>query len=725
VPSLPPLAGEGVGSVDGDGWGQNRFTVIDGRRSDPHHAAEVVMNSATAHLYGAHVGDTLRFGFYTNAETQQAGFGSARVRPYRRIVVKLVGIVVLNFAVLLDDTDVPYSSDLVFFTPALTDRFLKCCVLYSSTGIRVDGGSRLVPTVQSELAKVLPPGIPPLQANYAPGIDAKAERAIRPESIALGVFGVICGLATVLIALQTIGRRLRSGIPELGTMRALGADRRMLVGADLVGPIGAIVLGSLLAALVAVGLSPLAPLGVVRQVDPTPGVAFDWTVLGLGVAALIISLAAVSVVIAYRLTTRLKGLLRESRSEKRSVLVRLASSLGLPEPAVVGIRFAVEPGTGRTAVPVRSAMVGAAIAVFVVVCTVTFGSSLNALVSHPALYGWNWDYALTPGQGADIPLHRAEPLLNRDPYVAAWSGVYFSSLQIDGRTVPVIGGSPKESISPPLLSGHGFRSDNQVVLGEITLAQLHKHLGDRVVVDNGLDPPRTLRIVGTATMPTVGNGGNIHTEMGTGALLSYKLIPAAIRNAYGVPLSSAGPHAILVRFRSGSDPSAAVRTLHRIAVATSNATDFGVVVNGVQRPAEIVNYRSTGSTPAVLGIGLALGATTTLGLTLMASVRRRRRDLALLRTLGFTGRQLAVAVAWQSSVAVGIGAVVGVPLGIVGGRWLWTRFANNIDVVTAVAVPGLAIALVTVGAVVLANVVAAIPGRLAARTPTADMLRAE
>ena len=196
---------------------------------------------------------------------------------------------------------------------------MRCCVLWSSTGILVDGGSRGVPTVQSELAKVLPPGIPPLQANYAPGIEAKAERAIRPESIALGVFGVICGLAAVLIALQIVGRRLRSDVPELGTLRALGADRRMIMGAELIGPIGAIMLGSLLAALVAVGLSPLAPLGVVRQVDPTPGVDFDWTVLGFGVVVLIIVLARRPSVIAYRITTRLKGHCGEDdrRSDQR------------------------------------------------------------------------------------------------------------------------------------------------------------------------------------------------------------------------------------------------------------------------------------------------------------------------------------------------------------------------------------------------------------------------
>ena len=37
---------------------------------------------------------------------------------------------------------------------------------------------------------------------------AKAERAVKPESIALGVFGLIAALAALLIAAQVIGRQI-------------------------------------------------------------------------------------------------------------------------------------------------------------------------------------------------------------------------------------------------------------------------------------------------------------------------------------------------------------------------------------------------------------------------------------------------------------------------------------------------------------------------------------
>jgi ABC-type lipoprotein release transport system permease subunit len=72
-----------------------------------------------------------------------------------------------------------------------------------------------------------------------------------------------------------------------------------------------------------------------------------------------------------------------------------------------------------------------------------------------------------------------------------------------------------------------------------------------------------------------------------------------------------------------------------------------------------------------------------------------------------------------------IGTFVGVPAGIVLGRFLWDLFAREINAIPAPSVPVLPVALIAIGALLLANIVAAIPGRIAARTPTALVLRAE
>ncbi len=189
-----------------------------------------------------------------------------------------------------------------------------------------------------------------------------------------------------------------------------------------------------------------------------------------------------------------------------------------------------------------------------------------------------------------------------------------------------------------------------------------------------------------------------------------------------------GPQAVLIRLRPGSDSKAALGSIHEIIYKLNRVPNDGGSAGGLVahlRPAEIVNYRSMGTTPAILGGGLALGAVVALALTLVASVRRRRRELALLKTLGFVRRQLASAVAWQSSIAVAIGVVIGLPLGIVLGRTLWILFAHEISAVPVPSVPGLAIVLIVAGALVLANVVAMIPGRMAAGTSTGLVLREE
>jgi len=69
------------------------------------------------------------------------------------------------------------------------------------------------------------------------------------------VFGLIAGLAAILIAGQVIGRQLGFWAPEERTLRALGANPFMTAGDALLGIMGAVVVGALVAVA---GSSPLA-----------------------------------------------------------------------------------------------------------------------------------------------------------------------------------------------------------------------------------------------------------------------------------------------------------------------------------------------------------------------------------------------------------------------------------------------------------------------------------
>jgi ABC-type antimicrobial peptide transport system permease subunit len=713
----PPAAGNGYGSL-GLYFDQDRASVISGTMANPRDADEFMLDPQSAASLHIHVGETVPIGIYTNRQTLFPKFGTVAVKPYRVVVAKMVGIADIGPSVLEDQTD--QSDDInILFTPALTRQLLSCCVNYSEAGVQVDH-PRNVALVGREILQALPAGFPPFASPTSS--QGKAERALRPVSIALGVFGGIAGLATLLIAGQLIARRLRSDAEERVVLRALGAGPATVTIDGLLGIASAVIAGSVLAAVVAIGLSPLAPLGPVRPVYPDLGVSFDWTVLGLGLAILLVGLSLIALGLGYLGAPHRLGARRAARPERRSLAVSSAASAGLPPTAVAGLRFALEPGSGRSAAPVRSAILGAATAVAVLVTTVTFGASLNALVAQPKLYGWNWNAALI--SGGDIPQAQVIALLRQDRDVAAFSGVYLPSVTIDGQNIAVMGEPVGSAVGPPTLSGNPLTKANQVLLGPDTLAQLHKRVGQTVVLSTGATAAKTLTIVGTVAMPAMGSiDGGVHLEMGSGALLSSTLIPRAVSNPFGNPIP--GPNAVLIRFKRGIDRRAAFDRLNRIGAATTNTANFGVMAVSVLRPAEILSYGSLGDTPAYLGAGLAAGAFVALGLTLISSVRRRRGDLAVLKTLGFTGRQLAAAVMWQSSISVLLGSLIGVPVGIVLGRWLWDLFARDISAVPVPSVPVLSVVLIALGGLLLANIVAAIPGRIAARTPTAVLLRSE
>ena len=718
-----------IASPDGEFRGQDRLGVVHGRMARPSDANEAVMNASAARQVGVHVGEVMHLGLFTS-----------HTSPARlRFNVKLVGIVVFNNQVVQDDIDAAYG--FVVLTPALlreATRVAPSAVSPAGNGLQLDHGARDVSTVERELVGLFPRGA--AYEFHATGpVVTQVESAIKPESIALGAFGVIAALVALMITAQAVSRQLRSADDDRQMLRALGASPAVTTADGLIGVIGSIVAGSLLAVAVAVALSALTPLGPVKAVYTDSGVAFDRSVLGLGFAGLVLVLSAFAFVIAYRHAPhRLarRGQLIRARGSRAA---RAAANAGVPTPAVTGIRFAFEPGTGRAAVPVRSALVGTMLAVALVVATLTFASGLRTLVSHPPLYGWNWDYMINPSQAVPPPTLK---LLDHDHDVAAWSGVQYTVADINGQSIPVLLAPPRSTVSEPILTGHGLDANNQIVIGATTLASLHEHVGDTVVVSYGKPadapayvPPTRLKIVGTATFPAVGFDSFVadHTSMGTGALLPTDLQPEAFRKAQQGPDPLLnGPDLVFVRLRVGVNATAGRADLQRIADVTDKdlnadpkAAGNNVTIVPVQRPAQIVNYRTVGGAPILLATGLAVGAIFALALTLMTSVRRRRRDLALLKTLGFTRRQLAATVASQASIVALLGAVVGVPVGIVAGRSLWTRFARDISAVPKPTVPTLSVAIVAIGALVLANLVAAIPARQAARTPSAVLLHEE
>jgi hypothetical protein len=286
----------------------------------------------------------------------------------------------------------------------------------------------------------------------------------------------------------------------------------------------------------------------------------------------------------------------------------------------------------------------------------------------------------------------------------------------------LLGIDPGSPVVPPIRDGRMIERAGEIVLGTASMAQLHKKVGDTVMSSTG---PR--RIVGSATLPSIGQVHGDHTSLGVGGIVVSAQVPGYDRNsgnAAGAPLPPEyGPNVLFVRFRQGADKAAVTERLN--GTAPGLADSGGIIVVPVQRSAEVVNSDNISGSSLLLGIAVAVSALASLAIALTSAVRRRRRDLALLKALGFTRRQLSATVAWQATSTTIVGLLAGVPLGVVLGRLLWVQFAGQLDVLAEPSVPLTAIIVVAAAALLAANVLAALPARYARAVPPSLVLRAE
>jgi ABC-type lipoprotein release transport system permease subunit len=111
---------------------------------------------------------------------------------------------------------------------------------------------------------------------------------------------------------------------------------------------------------------------------------------------------------------------------------------------------------------------------------------------------------------------------------------------------------------------------------------------------------------------------------------------------------------------------------------------------------------------------------------LVVTARRRRIDLATMRALGYRPRQAASVISWQGGVAAAAALVIGVPLGLIGGRFLWQSIAASNNVRSVIDTPWGPIAAVAACALTgAALVLAALPAWTASRRRPSSDLRAE
>ena len=107
-------------SSDGLYADQDHVTAVHGRLADPRRQDEIVMSEAAAVALGARLGQSFHLGFYTDEQSNSAGYRTAAVSPLFKLDVTLVGIVEFNNEVVQDDTD--RLPTYVLFSPAIGAR---------------------------------------------------------------------------------------------------------------------------------------------------------------------------------------------------------------------------------------------------------------------------------------------------------------------------------------------------------------------------------------------------------------------------------------------------------------------------------------------------------------------------------------------------------------------------------------------------------------------------
>ena len=677
----------------------DRFKVLDGRLADPRQADEVAVSFPLADQFHLHVGDVLRFRGVRQEDLVAAEasgladpdiFAIAKGAERR---VRITGVIASPAAADFPPLP-PQSGGSVYFTPAFVEQD-SSTLTFETLAVKLRRGQADAQAFETAAQRLAAGRQVQVQFQTQVDHEAVVQSALHLQAVGFGLLSALGAVVLLLVLGQGVARRIALGSSDHPALRALGATRSQLWAVAMARATLAAAAGAVGALGVAIALSPLTPLGDARAAEPATGVDLDPAVVLGGAAALVLLTLLLAAVPAWQAAGPRTGAMARQRSSR---LAEWLAQAAFPATAVAGVRLALEPGRGRSAVPVRSAITACALAAATVAGALTFTASLGHLLDTPRLYGWNWDVEVNNLLNGDT----AAATIAAIPSVAAAAEGVGADINVGGDHATGLALRPiKGTVEPVVVSGRAPRSDGEILLGSQTDAAAG--LGQEVTVRTG-DRSQQMRVVGRGVIPILSDT----SRLGVGAWLTYPGLHRLLGDA------TPPPDTYVVRY--GSD---------RRAAQAAMVHAFGPGVLLPVAPTGLVSFGDVQALPLVLGGMLAAGAIATLGHAVLTSVQRRRRDLAILKTLGFVRRQVAGAVAWQTTTIAALAAVIGVPVGAAAGRWAWTLFAGQQGMVSDPVVPVWSLLLLLPGALLLGNTVAAIPGRYAARTSPAIVLRAE
>ncbi|PZG38943.1 ABC transporter permease [Spongiactinospora gelatinilytica] len=445
----------------------------------------------------------------------------------------------------------------------------------------------------------------------------------------LGLFGGCGLLAGGLAIAHAVGSRVLTQSRDFATLKSLGMTRAQVTSMLIVEH----------AALGLIGVTAGLPAGLAAGRFVTALSLHSGAGIGLspmltlliaaGTAAVVILAAALPAWRAGRTPPTPAVLVAPPRG-RLSKLARLALLVRLPPALVLGARDAF---TRR--LPAVLTVFGVMIPMMVITIGLGCLSTLDNILRHPEQVGQAAALEVRPGR---LPATRATALITADPAVRAiYPGADMDAV-VQGQPRTVLARAMGESARPypfKVVEGRPYAVRGEAVAGQGLLDRLDKKIGQRVRVLVG-GTPLIVRIVGRV----------VELEH-DGEVLSFGID--------SLPAKDATPPEFYSVVLKPGEP--AEETAQRLREASGDALEVRLVVNPARRFAEL---RWMILIPVMLLVLIGLSNLYTAS---VVAERDHGPDLAVLKAMGLTPRQVVATMITGTGLLVLIGVVAGTMAG--------------------------------------------------------------
>ena len=687
----------------------SQFRLVAGRHADQSKPDEILIDEELARDAELAVGSRVELRVFTSAQGLE-GFTADAAGI--RVEAEVVGIVRRPSDLRdpqtrqLQPNDYVVHQD-VYLTAALWDAAHGDIAVFNPiVALDIKPGADLTKILETAKEQNDAYAIPQRRFLELAGTFIGVERSASLHSRGLQIFAAVVALAGLFLVGQTLGRQIAFEALDNDKLRVLGMTRRQLWRAALLRAAPVAVGGAVLGVAGAIALSPLMPLPgtVARRAELHPGVSVDAAVLvGGGILAAILAMVASALPSAGVAAAAV----RDGLSRARPSLASRLAARGLPAPAVVGVRFALEPGRGRAAVPVRTAIVTAATALALVLAAVTFSSSLSGSRQHPSRYGVTWDLAAGDMTSPEEAKGLADEV-RKIPGVVAFAAMGTTAFDTPFGEIPSVMIRQEQGTMSPLITAGRAPGPGEVALGALTMQKQNLHIGDELEIRDPLAGSRNFKITGTVVLNVA--GVDVSIPPGRGALFDWSML--ALLDPKSADFIA--PKMFLVDVEPGRTTEVEAKLRALFPTSTRSAP---------VEPLDLTNLGDAASLPSALGAVVAILGIGTIAHAMLSAIRRRQRELAVLKVIGFVGSDTRRVVAWQALTFGLVAMLVGIPIGVVGGRAAWAVAAHQLGIPSYPVTSILSVTLVAVAFLVVLVLTALVPAQVASRVPVADSLR--